>query len=205
VPNPDWVSAYATAYPGMLSIGGQAKFSSVSASAVSGLWLYVMDENKNPVHQQEIKRSTGDPEGKYLENGAWCYGWWPSNPYPADQCFWWSSSLNGGHLQDGKKYYAWIFLEGTDGSGSPGGMTSPFVQAFYTPDIPGTQAGLCHCYGQTRRADPVNTATGRFTTGTRTPPSWVSALRSQWSVPIVPTRLNPDCWAEAGQLLSTPN
>ncbi|PPT15892.1 hypothetical protein CYQ11_26215 [Streptomyces cinnamoneus] len=162
VPNPDWVSAYATAYPGMLSIGGQAKFSSVSASAVSGLWLYVMDENKNPVHQQEIKRSTGDPEGKYLENGAWCYGWWPSNPYPADQCFWWSSSLNGGHLQDGKKYYAWIFLEGTDGSGSPGGMTSPFVQAFYTPDIPGTQAGLCHCYGQTRRADPVNTATGAF-------------------------------------------
>lgn len=61
VPNPDWVSAYASAYPGMLSIGGQAKFSSVSASSVSGLWLYVMDENKYPVLQQEIKRSTGDP------------------------------------------------------------------------------------------------------------------------------------------------
>ncbi|MEU5438767.1 FG-GAP-like repeat-containing protein [Streptomyces sp. NPDC020719] len=162
VPNPDWVSAYASAYPGMLSIGGQTKFSSVAASSVSGLWLYVMDEQKNPVHQQEIKRATDDPSGKYLENGAWCYGWWASNPYPVDQCFWWSSSLLGGHLQDGKKYYAWIFLMGTDGSSSPGGTTSPLVEAFYTPDIPGTQAGLCTCYGQAYRADPVNTATGMF-------------------------------------------
>ncbi|MEU9193191.1 FG-GAP-like repeat-containing protein [Streptomyces hundungensis] len=162
VPNPDWVSAYASAYPGMLSIGGQTKFSSVTASSVSGLWLYVMDEQKNPVLQQEIKRATDDPSGKYLENGAWCYGWWASNAYPADQCFWWSSSLLGGHLQDGKKYYAWIFLMGADGSSSPGGTTSPLVEAFYTPDIPGTQAGLCSCYGQAYRADPVNTATGMF-------------------------------------------
>ncbi|WP_453087020.1 FG-GAP-like repeat-containing protein [Streptomyces roseus] len=162
VPNPDWVSAYATAYPATLSIGGQTKFSSVSASSVSGLWLYVMDEQRNPVLQQEIKRATDDPTGKYVDNGAWCYGWWPSNSYPVDQCFWWSSSLLGGHLQDGKKYYAWIFLMGADGSSSPGGMTSPLVEAFYTPDIPGTQAGLCSCYGQAYRADPVNTATGMF-------------------------------------------
>ncbi|GAA2637445.1 hypothetical protein GCM10010425_45530 [Streptomyces spororaveus] len=162
VPNPDWVSAYATAYPATLSIGGQTKFSSVAASSVSGLWLYVMDEQKNPVLQQEIKRATDDPSGKYVENGAWCYGWWPSSSYPVDQCFWWSSSLLGGHLQDGKKYYAWIFLMGADGSSSPGGTTSPLVEAFYTPDIPGTQAGLCTCYGQSYRADPVNTATGMF-------------------------------------------
>lgn len=165
VPNPDWVSAYASAYPAYLSIGGQTKFSSVAASSVSGLWLYVLDEQGNPALQQEIKRSTGDPTGKFLENGAWCYGWWPagpSNPYPADQCFWWSSSLLGGRLQDGKKYYAWIFLEGTDGSSSPGGTKSPLVEAFYTPDIPGAQAGLCTCYAQAHRADPINTATGMF-------------------------------------------
>ncbi|MFJ6480954.1 MULTISPECIES: FG-GAP-like repeat-containing protein [unclassified Streptomyces] len=156
------MSAYATAYPGMLTIGGQTKFSSVPASSVSGLWLYVMDEQKNPVLQQEIKRSTDDPTGKWVDSGAWCYGWWSSNPYPVDQCFWWSSSLLNGHLQDGKKYYAWIFLMGSDGSASPGGTTSPLVQAFYTPDIPGTQAGLCTCYGQSYRADPVNTATGMF-------------------------------------------
>ncbi|GAA2931670.1 hypothetical protein GCM10010518_17930 [Kitasatospora cinereorecta] len=67
-----------------------------------------------------------------------------------------------GHLEDGKKYYAWIFLTGTDGSSSPGGTTSPLVEAFYTPDIPGAQAGICTCYAQAHRADPVNTATGMF-------------------------------------------
>ncbi|PSJ26946.1 hypothetical protein B7P34_20355 [Streptosporangium nondiastaticum] len=166
VPNPDWVSSFAVAYPGTLAIGGHLQFSSVPASSVSGLWLYVLDEQKRPVHQQEIKRrDADDPVGKYLENGVWCYGWWPSgpsNPYPDNQCFWWTSSSLGGHLEDGKKYYAWIFLEGTDGSASPTGTTSPFVEAFYTPDIPGAQAGSCTCYGQTYRADPVNTATGMF-------------------------------------------
>ncbi|WP_234316628.1 hypothetical protein [Streptomyces sp. NRRL S-15] len=73
------------------------------------MWLYVRDEAGNYVHQQEIKRTTGDSSGRYLDNGAWCYGWWPSNAYPADQCFWWSGSTLGGHLEDGKKYYAWIF------------------------------------------------------------------------------------------------
>lgn len=36
------------------------------------------------------------------------------------------------------------------------------MEAFYTPDIPGAQAGICSCYAQARRADPVNTATGMF-------------------------------------------
>ncbi|WP_405388003.1 DUF6531 domain-containing protein [Streptomyces sp. NBC_01102] len=161
--NPTWVSAYATAYPAMLSIGGQLQLpAGTTASSVSGMWLYVRDEAGNYVHQQEIKRTTGDPSGRYLDNGAWCYGWWPSNSYPADQCFWWSGSTLGGHLEDGKKYYAWIFLTGTDGSSSPGGTTSPLVEAFYTPDIPGAQAGICTCYAQAHRADPVNTATGMF-------------------------------------------
>ncbi|MFD7819673.1 putative adhesin [Streptomyces sp. NPDC059698] len=161
--NPTWVSAYATAYPAMLSIGGQLQLpTGTAASQVSGMWLYVRDEAGNYVHQQEIKRTTGDPSGRYLDNGAWCYGWWPSNAYPANQCFWWSGSTLGGHLEDGKKYYAWIFLTGTDGSSSPGGTTSPLVEAFYTPDIPGAQAGICTCYAQAHRADPVNTATGMF-------------------------------------------
>lgn len=36
------------------------------------------------------------------------------------------------------------------------------MEAFYTPDIPGAQAGICTCYAQAHRADPVNTATGMF-------------------------------------------
>lgn len=38
----------------------------------------------------------------------------------------------------------------------------PLVEAFYTPDIPGAQAGICSCYAQAHRADPINTATGMF-------------------------------------------
>ncbi|WP_406408233.1 hypothetical protein OG923_06890 [Streptomyces halstedii] len=68
--NPSWVSAYATAYPAMLSIGGQLQLpTGTTASSVSGMWLYVRDEAGNYVHQQEIKRTTGDPSGRYLDNG----------------------------------------------------------------------------------------------------------------------------------------
>ncbi|MER5447022.1 DUF6531 domain-containing protein [Streptomyces sp. NPDC002766] len=160
--DPAWVSATASAYPGYLSIGGHLQFGSGTAASYSGMWLYVLDSAGNFVIQQEIKKSTGDPSGRFLETGAWCYGWWPANSYPADQCFWWASNKLGGALQDGKKYYAWIFMEGTDGSASPNGTTSPLVEAFYTPDIPGAQAGICTCYAQAHRADPVNTATGVF-------------------------------------------
>ncbi|WP_308190751.1 FG-GAP-like repeat-containing protein [Streptomyces sp. HPF1205] len=162
MPDPAWVSAYATAYPGYLSIGGNLQFGSGTASSYSGMWLYVVDSSNHIVIQQEIKRSTGDPTGRFLETGAWCYGWWAANSYPANQCFWWASNQLGGALQDGKQYYAWIFMEGTDGSTSPSGTTSPLVTAFYTPDIPGSQVGICSCYGQTDRADPVNTATGTY-------------------------------------------
>jgi YD repeat-containing protein len=162
VPDPAWVSAYATAYPGYMSIGGNLQFGSGTASSYSGMWLYVIDSSGNYVIQQEIKRSTGDPSGRFLETGAWCYGWWAANSYPANQCFWWASNKPGGALQDGKQYYAWIFMEGTDGSTSPSGTTSPYVTAFYTPDIPGSQVGICTCYAQTDRADPVNTATGTY-------------------------------------------
>ncbi|MFH8935923.1 DUF6531 domain-containing protein [Streptomyces griseosporeus] len=161
--DPAWVSAWAEAYPGRLSIGGQMKLGSGTGTSYNDMWLYVLDEAGNFVLQQEIKRTAAnDPAGQYLENGAWCYAWWPSNSYPADQCFWWSGSALGGHLQDGKKYYAWIFVQGTDGTWSPNGTTSPLVEAFYTPDIPGAQAGICTCYAQAHRADPVNTATGMF-------------------------------------------
>ncbi|MFE9836548.1 DUF6531 domain-containing protein [Streptomyces sp. NPDC005551] len=159
--NPVSVSAWATAYPGLLSIGGQVKLP-LRGSTYSGMWLYVMDEAGNPVVQQEIKKSTDDPSGSTPPTGAWCYDWWASNSYPTDQCFWWANNALGGKLQDGKKYYAWVFLTASDGSSSPGGTTSPLVEAFYTPVIPGAQAGICTCYAQAHRADPVNTATGMF-------------------------------------------
>ncbi|WP_353947239.1 DUF6531 domain-containing protein [Streptomyces sp. HUAS MG91] len=159
--NPVSVSAWATAYPGLLSIGGQVKLP-LRGSTYSGMWLYVMDEAGNPVVQQEIKKSTDDPSGNTPDTGAWCYDWWSSNSYPTDQCFWWANNALGGKLQDGKKYYAWVFLNSSDGSSSPGGTTSPLVEAFYTPVIPGAQAGICTCYAQAHRADPVNTATGMF-------------------------------------------
>ncbi|MFD8352563.1 DUF6531 domain-containing protein [Streptomyces coelicoflavus] len=163
VADPAWVSAYASAYPEYLSIGGQLKFGSGAAASYSGLWMYVVDEGGTIVFDQEVNRATGDPTGKFLENGAWCYGWWADKAYPADQCFWWSSNKLGGHLKDGKKYYAWIFLKGTDGSYGANGTTSGLVQAFYTPGISNAQSGTCTCYAQTRRADPINTATGVFT------------------------------------------
>ncbi|MCF6521540.1 RHS repeat protein [Streptomyces sp. JJ36] len=160
--DPAWVTAWATAYPATLSIGGQLKFSSGTADAYTGAWLYILDEAGNFVFDKEITRSTGDPTGRYLDNGLWCYGWWGENSYPDDQCFWWSGGGLDSHLKDGEQYYAWIFLKGTDGSWSPNGQTSNLVEAFYTPDIPGAQAGICSCYGQAHRADPVNTATGMF-------------------------------------------
>lgn len=159
--NPTSVSAWATAYPGMLSIGGQVKLPK-RGSSYTGMWLYVLDESGAPVVQQEIKKATDDPSGDTPDTGAWCYDWWSSNSYPTDQCFWWAGSALGGILEDGKKYYSWVFLNSADGTSSPGGTTSPLVEAFYTPDIPGAQAGICTCYAQAHRADPVNTATGMF-------------------------------------------
>ncbi|MEV4920930.1 DUF6531 domain-containing protein [Streptomyces tirandamycinicus] len=159
--NPVSVSSWATAYPGKLSIGGQIKLP-LRGSTYSGMWLYVMDEAGKPVVQQEIKKSTDDPSGATPDTGAWCYDWWSGNTYPTDQCFWWAGSALGGLLQDSKKYYAWVFLNSADGSSSPGGTTSPLVEAFYTPVIPGAQAGICTCYAQAHRADPINTATGMF-------------------------------------------
>ncbi|WP_327396989.1 DUF6531 domain-containing protein [Streptomyces phaeochromogenes] len=159
--NPTSVSAWATAYPGMLSIGGQVKLPK-RGSSYTGMWLYVLDEAGNFLVQQEIKKATDDPNGDTPATGAWCYDWWASNSYPTDQCFWWAGSGLGGILEDGKKYYSWVFLTGTDGTSSPSGTTSPLVEAFYTPDIPGAQAGICTCYAQAHRADPVNTATGMF-------------------------------------------
>ncbi|RZU45578.1 hypothetical protein EV284_0215 [Streptomyces sp. BK022] len=127
--NPTWVSSWATASPGLLSIGGHVKLPK-RGSTYSGMWFYVLDEAGNFVIQQEIKKSTGDPVGDTSPTGVWCYDWWSSNSYPTDECFWWASNALGGPLQDGKKYYAWIFLNSSDGSSSPQGTTSPLVEAF---------------------------------------------------------------------------
>ncbi|MCZ9340735.1 DUF6531 domain-containing protein, partial [Streptomyces sp. TRM76130] len=161
--SPAWVSSSAIAWPGSLSIGGHLQFPSGTGADYSALWLFLVDEAGKVFYEMEIDKATYDPTGKGLnDTGAWCYGWWPANSHPVDQCFWWSSSLLGGHLEDGKKYFAWIFLKGADGTWSSSGTTSPLVEAFYTPDIPGAQAGICSCYAQAQRADPVNTATGMF-------------------------------------------
>ncbi len=58
--NPTWVSSWATAYPGMLSIGGQVKLPK-RGSSYTGMWLYVLDEAGYPVVQQEIKKAHGRP------------------------------------------------------------------------------------------------------------------------------------------------
>ncbi|MEU6057824.1 DUF6531 domain-containing protein [Streptomyces sp. NPDC047097] len=158
--NPAWVSSSALAYPGILSIGGYVGLPK-RGSTYSGLWMYIMDEANRPVIQQEIKRATDEPHGD-PPSGAWCYDWWKDTTHAVDQCFWWVSSELGGALADGKKYYAWFFLNAPDGTSSPDGTTSPLVEAFYTPPIPGAQAGICTCYAQAHRADPVNTATGMF-------------------------------------------
>ena len=163
--DPAWVSGSSGVWPGTLSIGGHVKFSSGTGSSYSRLLLLLRNEAGTVVKAEEIDKATYDPEGKgHLDSGAWCYGWWAPNPYPdrADECFWWSSSAPGGHLEDGKKYYAHVYLMGSDGTYSPNGTTSPLIEAFYTPDIPGAQAGICSCYAQAHRADPVNTATGMF-------------------------------------------
>lgn len=155
------MTAYATAYPAYLSIGGQLKFSSGTASSYSGLWMYVLDEAGNIVYDQEVSKATGDLSGKFLENGAWCYGWWANNSYPADQCFWWSTNKLGGHLQDGKKYYSWIFLKARTAVGV---RTGPLRHWWRRSTLRTfrAQAGICTCYAQAHRADPVNTATGMF-------------------------------------------
>ncbi|MFI9423297.1 DUF6531 domain-containing protein [Streptomyces achromogenes] len=162
--DPAWVSNWATVWPGSLTIGGHLKFSSGTGSSYSGLLLLIRNEAGTVVYAQEINKATDDPVGTDFSNGAWCYGWWPNynGPFPDDECFWWSSSPLGGHLEDGKKYYAHIHLKAADGTYSENGTTSPLVEAFYTPDIPGAQAGICSCYAQAHRADPINTATGMF-------------------------------------------
>ncbi|WP_280910332.1 DUF6531 domain-containing protein [Streptomyces sp. SAI-208] len=160
--DPAWVSSLATVWPGTLSIGGHLKFASGTGSSYSGLLLLIRNEAGTVVYAQEINKATDDPVGNTPDNGAWCYGWWADEVHPDDECFWWSTSALGGHLEDGKKYYAHVYLKGSDGTYSPNGTTSPLVQAFYTPDIPGAQAGICSCYAQAHRADPINTATGMF-------------------------------------------
>lgn len=84
--NPTWVSSSATAYPGLLSIGGHVKLPK-RGSSYTGMWFYVLDEAGNFVIQQEIKKSTDDPSSDTPATGAWCYDWWSSNSYPTDECF----------------------------------------------------------------------------------------------------------------------
>ncbi|GAA3305092.1 hypothetical protein GCM10020295_57920 [Streptomyces cinereospinus] len=160
---PEWVSISNGVWPGSFFTGGHLQFAEGTGANYSGLWIFILDEAGKIVHDWEIDKATYDPAGKgIMDSGAWCYGWWPSNQYPADQCFWWANTALGGPLEDGKKYYAWIYTKGTDGTWDPYGTTSPLIEAFYTPDIPGAQAGICSCYAQAHRADPVNTATGMF-------------------------------------------
>jgi hypothetical protein len=122
------------------------------------------------------RRSSAPPvtlQAAIRTTGPGATGGGRATPTQPGQCFWWSGSTLGGHLEDGKKYYAWIFLTGTDGS-SPGGTTFPLAEAFYTPDIPGAQAGICTCYAQAHRADPAT----RWRSSRRTGTTRTSGCRS---------------------------
>ncbi|MFF1309026.1 FG-GAP-like repeat-containing protein [Streptomyces sp. NPDC058307] len=127
--------------------------------------LLVRDSSGTTVVAREITRAADDPVGKSDPNLAWCYDWWPNDggyPQFKNECFWAASNGADGPLRDGQQYFAQIYLRGTDGTWSANGTDSPWVTAFYTPDIPGAQVGICTCYAQSHRADPVNTATGTY-------------------------------------------
>ena len=165
-PDPAWVSASATAYPGAVDIGGQLEFASGKTAAnYSEVLLLVRDASGTTVVAKEVTRSD-DPTTHFDDQAtAWCYGWWANNggyPQFANRCFWAAYNGPNGPLNDGEQYFAQIYLRGADGTWSANGTDSPFVTAFYTPDIPGAQVGICSCYAQAHRADPVDTATGTF-------------------------------------------
>lgn len=164
--DPDWVSSSAVAYPGTVDIGGHMQFAAgTSAADYSEVLLLVRDSSGTTVVAREITRASDDPVGKSDPVLAWCYDWWPNQggyPQFKNQCFWAAANDANGPLKDGQQYYAQIYLRGTDGTWSANGTNSPWVTAFYTPDIPGAQAGICSCYAQAHRADPVNSATGMF-------------------------------------------
>ena len=136
-----------------------------SAADYSEVLLLVRDSSGTTVVAREVTRANDDPVGKSDPTVAWCYDWWPNHgghPEFKDECFWAASNGADGPLRDGQQYFAQIYLRSTDGTWSANGTDSPYVTAFYTPGIPGAQVGICTCYAQSHRADPVNTATGTY-------------------------------------------
>ncbi|MEU7059004.1 FG-GAP-like repeat-containing protein [Streptomyces sp. NPDC046197] len=154
------------AYPGTVDIGGHLQFAAGTGAAnYSEVLLLVRDSSGTTVVAREVTRASDDPVGKSDPVLAWCYDWWPNDgghPEFKNECFWAASNGADGPLRDGQQYFAQIYLRSTDGTWSANGTDSPYVTAFYTPDIPGSQVGICTCYAQSDRADPVNTATGTY-------------------------------------------
>lgn len=162
-PPPDTVNAYSSVLPGEITFDLAIHIpSGTAASSLQEFAVLVYDTSGNPVYTQEVPRST-DPSTYTGESGGYCYGWWNQTKYPNDWCFWAMGNVPGGTLHDGSTYFAQVLFEDTAGnfSDTSAGYSGE-VTVFYTPDIPGAQAGLCTCYAQNSGGDPVNTATGVF-------------------------------------------
>ena len=161
-PDPDEVVGSSLVYPGAITLDVDTHIpSGTTAASLQEFAVLVYDTSGTLVYSQEIPKSV-DPSTYTGESGGYCYGWWNQTKYPNDWCFWAMSNVPGGTLADGGVYFAQVLFESTTGDWSPNGTYSGDVTVFYTPDIPGAEAGLCTCYAQNSGGDPVDTATGAF-------------------------------------------
>lgn len=162
-PDPDRVVGSSFVYPGSITLSVATHIpAGTSASSLQEFAVLVYDSHGSLVWSQEVPANVDPSTYNGQESGGYCYGWWPPSKYPQDWCFWEMSNPQGGILKDGQLYFAQVLFESTSGDFSPNGTYSNNVTVFYTPDIPGAEAGICTCYAQNSKADPVNTATGAY-------------------------------------------
>jgi len=162
-PDPDSVTTNSFVDPGEIDLGVYTHIpSGTTASGLEGFELAIFDSTGTPVYSQVIPRSVPPTTYNGQASGGYCYAWSvPSSPQ-ADWCWWGMWNVPGGILQDGHQYFALVAFESTTGDWSPNGTYSGLQTVFYTPDIPGAEAGICTCYAQNSQGDPVDTATGTF-------------------------------------------
>ncbi|MEZ0107621.1 RHS repeat-associated protein [Catenulispora sp. EB89] len=162
-PDPDEVVGDSLVYPGEITLDVDTHIpAGTTAASLQEFAVLVYDSTGTLVYSQEIPANVDPTTYNGQPSGGYCYGWWPPSQYPADWCFWSLGNAPGGPLKDGQVYFAQVLFESTSGDFSPNGTYSNNVTVFYTPDIPGAETGICTCYAQNSKADPVNTATGAY-------------------------------------------
>jgi RHS repeat-associated protein len=162
-PDPDQVVGASLVYPGEITLDVDTHIpAGTTAAGLQEFAVLVYDSTGTLVYSQEIPANVDPTTYNGQPSGGYCYGWWPPSQYPADWCFWSLGNAPGGPLKDGQVYFAQVLFESTSGDFSPNGTYSNNVTVFYTPNIPGAEAGICTCYAQNSKADPVNTATGAY-------------------------------------------